>query len=497
MHTKRLCLPIVLGLATSLVLLTAAHADPAIEASVVKVNATRQVPDYFRPWTKGSPDEISGSGVVIDGNRILTNAHVVTFASKVLIQLRQGGDQLSAKVTALAPAMDLAIVELKNPAGLDGVAPVSLATEPPKLKSSVSVYGYPTGGDDLSVTNGIVSRIEYAEYYFDAGGLRIQVDAALNPGNSGGPAIQDGRIAGLVFSKIQEAENIGYLIPPEEIEAFLSDIEDGYYAGNMLLFDQFQTAENGALQGYVNASDGVTGLVVSAPYRRDDDYPLHSWDVLTKVGPHNIDNQGYVKVPEGRRLRFQYYVPKLQSDGMVEVTIWRDGESQVVHVPVRAERELLVPYLKEQYPEYFIYGPLVFTAASQEFLRDLGSRWRYYLATIHSPMLKRQFDLCAEEGEQLVVVATEMFPHPITKGYGNTTCAVVERLNGVKVKNLRHLAESLRNCRDDFIRFEMAGRSESLIFRRSEAEAATEEVLNDEGIRYQASKGLRDVWKKE
>jgi S1-C subfamily serine protease len=194
-----------------------------IEDSVVKLNVTARAPDFFRPWTKAAPTKASGSGVVIEGSRILTNAHVVMHASEVLIQLRQGGDQHTGKVAAIAPGIDLAIVELNDPSALEEIAPIELAGDLPQIKSQVSVYGYPQGGDDLSVTDGIVSRIEFASYNFGAAGVRVQVDAALNPGNSGGPAIQDGKIAGLVFSKIQEADNIGYLIPPEEIQAFLTD----------------------------------------------------------------------------------------------------------------------------------------------------------------------------------------------------------------------------------------------------------------------------------
>ena len=65
----------------------------AIEQSVVKLNVTKREPDFFRPWTKASPSKVSGSGVVIAGQRILTNAHVVMYASEVFVQLRQGGDQ--------------------------------------------------------------------------------------------------------------------------------------------------------------------------------------------------------------------------------------------------------------------------------------------------------------------------------------------------------------------------------------------------------------------
>ncbi|BBO33677.1 S1C family serine protease [Lacipirellula parvula] len=468
-------------------------ADAAIEAAVVKLNVTSRAPDFFRPWTKASPAKSSGSGVVIAGPRILTNAHVVLHASEVLVQLRQGGDQLRGKVTAIAPGIDLALVELVDPAGLGGITPLSLATDLPKLKSHISVYGYPQGGDDLSVTDGIVSRIEYASYNYGAWGTRVQVDAALNPGNSGGPAIQDGKIAGLVFSKIQEADNIGYLIPPEEIESFLKDAADGQYDGNPQMYDEYQTAENEALRTFLKMPSEVTGIVVTEPYRDADDYPLEPWDVITHIGPHAIDNQGYVEVREGLRLRFQYYIPRLANDGKVELTVFRDGKSQVVQVPVSPDRDYLVPILKDRYPEYFIYGPMVFEAASQEYVRGLGANGSGMLLWLNSPILERLYDPPAEPGEELVVIATRLFPHTIAKGYDNRL-GVVKSVNGVAVKNLRHLGELLRDSTDEFLRFEMDDRNESLVFRRSEIEAATEEILTDEGIRYQASEKLRDIW---
>jgi S1-C subfamily serine protease len=469
-----------------------------IEDSVVKINVTSRAPDYFRPWTKASPSKASGSGVVIDGSRILTNAHVVMHASEVLVQLRKGGDQFTAKVKAIAPGIDLALVELKDPAGLEGVKPVELAAELPEVKSHISVFGYPQGGDDLSVTDGIVSRIEYTNYNYGASGLRIQVDAALNPGNSGGPAIQDGKIAGRVFSKIQEADNIGYLIPPEEIAAFLEDIKDGNYEGNPQLFDSCQTAENEALRAYLKIPKETTGLVVTRPYREDDeDYPLKKWDMITHVGDHSIDNQGYVDVRAGLRLKFEYYVPKEAKDGKVKLKIVRKGEEMTVDVPVQPDRDLLIPPLKDKYPDYFIFGPIVFTPATQEYVQRLGSGGSALLAAIDSPILKRLYDLPAEPGEQLVVIATRMFPHPIAKGYDNRPLGVIAKVNGKEIKNLKQLAELLRDADDEFLRIEMADRNESLVFRTEEIKEATDAILEDEGIRYRASEALRDVWKNE
>ncbi len=108
-------------------------------------------------------------------------------------------------------------------------------------------------------------------------------------------------------------------------------------------------------------------------------------------------------------------------------------------------------------------------------------------------MLNRLYEKPDKPGEQLVVIATRMFPHRTIKGYDNRPLGVIAKLNGKSVKNLRSLAELLRDNKDEFLRFEMADRSDALVFRRSELEAATEEILSNEGIRYQASDSLRDI----
>src|SRR5580692_7379481 len=182
----------------------AADADrsPAIENSVVKVFSTMRFPDPFKPWSKQAPSEATGSGVVIEGKRILTNAHVVLYATQVQIQANAAGDKVSATVVAIAPAIDLAVLQLDDPTFFDTHPPVSRASKLPQIKDAVMAYGFPTGGNSLSITKGIVSRIEFVAYNYPVSGLRIQVDAAINPGNSGGPAIAGDKMIGLAFSHL-------------------------------------------------------------------------------------------------------------------------------------------------------------------------------------------------------------------------------------------------------------------------------------------------------
>src|SRR5277367_2348770 len=91
-----------------------AAATDAVANSVVKIFATMRYPDTSRPWTKQAPTEVTASGVIIEGNRILTNAHVVLYATQIQIQANRAGDKIAAKVSAVAPGIDLALLTVDD-----------------------------------------------------------------------------------------------------------------------------------------------------------------------------------------------------------------------------------------------------------------------------------------------------------------------------------------------------------------------------------------------
>ncbi len=487
----------LLGLLMAAGLAVSAPDNADVRNSVVKIHVTQRLPDFFRPWMKMSAREVAGSGVVISGRRILTNAHMVRYASQIFVQPIQSDEKLAAEVSAVAPGIDLALLRLEDESFFETHRAIPVADELPKIRDTVSVYGYPIGGEQIAVTEGIVSRIDFTQYNYDTLGLRVQVDAALNPGNSGGPAIANGKIAGIVFSSIEKAENIGYLIPGEEIEAFLQDVSDAHYDGKPRLFDELQTVENPALRAKLGLKKGMGGMMVTEPYLKDESYPLREWDVITQIGKWEIDSEGKVRVREDLRLNFQYFVPKIAKNGKVPLKVLRNGKPLDLSVPVFTERNRLVPYLAGKYPSYFIHGPIVCTTPSQELVGLLTGPFGAFLRARQSPLLSRQFDRPAFPGEQLVIFGLRMFPHRITKGYDPQTLAVVSHVNGERVKNLRHLVELLRDAKDDYIIFKFHGLYESLVFRRAELAAVSEAILADNGIRYQCSEDLRDIWKKD
>src|ERR1700692_4733403 len=420
---------------------------PAIENSVVKVFATMRYPDPFKPWTKQAPVDVTASGVVIEGKRILTNAHVVLYASQVQIQANAAGDKLPATVVAVAPGIDFAVLELDDAAFFDGHPALPRASKLPRIKDAVLAYGFPTGGNSLSITKGIVSRIEFVSYNYPVSGLRIQVDAAINPGNSGGPAIAGDKMIGLAFSKLGgDTQNIGYIIPNEEVELFLKDIADGRYDGKPAMYDDLQTLENPALRDYLKLDKSVEGMVVHRPAPSDAAYPLKEWDVVTRIGNMPIDNQGMVKIDKDLRVSFGYLIQQVASGGKLPLAVVRGGKTLAVQLPVSADHPTLVTDLRGTYPSYFIYGPMVFSPATWQLVSSLENNagLMRMLGLVKSPFVTHALDEPDADLDELVVVSSPFFPHKIANGYSSVVGSVVYSVNGTHIKSLRHLVAVLR-----------------------------------------------------
>jgi len=478
---------------------TTATVPPGVENAVVKVFSTVRYPDAFHPWTKQSPTEITGSGAVIDARHILTNAHVVLYASQVQIQANQGGDRISANVVAIAPGIDLALLSLDDESFFRTHAPIPRAERMPEIKDAVLVYGFPAGGNSLSITKGIVSRIEFVPYNMPASGLRVQIDAAINPGNSGGPAVVGDRMAGLAFSKLGGAENIGYIIPNEEIDLFLRSVAAGPYRGKPLVLDEFQTLENPALRRFLLLDDSVQGIVVREPWSDDPAYPLKRWDVVTQIADTPIDNQGMIGVHRNLRVAFPYLVQKAEKNGKVALTVVRAGKPLRIELPVPTDRPMLMPDLRGEYPPYFVYGPIVFTRATMPLSLALSRSAEIFnrLTAQASPLMTLRGAVPTPEREELVVVPAPFFPHKLVQGYSNHTGLVLLSVNGVKVKSLAHMVALLRDLREELVVLEFEGHeAETLVVPRRAMESATEDILNDNGVRSQGSAELMEIWKK-
>ena len=252
--------------------------------------------------------------------------------------------------------------------------------------------------------------------------------------------------------------------------------------------------ENEALRGKLGVAKNVRGLMVREPKLRDTAYPLKEFDILTRIGTHEIDNEGMIQAEDNLRLSFMSQVPKLTRNGTVPVNVLRAGKTIEVALPVSRENDHLLRGYDGSYPSYFVCGPLVFSPVA-------GNAIAYYfqynpgLAGRNSPLMIRRSDRARFPGEELVVVTAPLLRTRMTKGYADPFGQVVSEVNGTKVKNLAHLVELVRSCNDEYVTFRFAeDYSETLVFRRKAMLEATEPLMSENGIPRRGSDDVLAVW---
>jgi len=474
--------------------------------SVLKVYCTKVSPNFAQPWKMRSQHTSSGSAFVIESRRrlILTNAHVVRHATSIRVRRPGNATKWKATLVCYGRDCDLALLTVQEDAFWEDPFVDLQMVDEPQLQDTTLVAGYPTGGDQLSITKGIVSRVTMARYTGACSMLAIQIDAAINPGNSGGPAFSDlpkGEVVGVAFSHIKGASNVGYVIPRCVVQHFLDEFnQHGVFRGVPLIAFECQRLENDSVRKWLGMPDDSTGVMVRklVPLVQASQI-LRVKDVILSWGGVPVANDGTIELP-GRpdeRVDFTHLVLSSHLGDEVDVEVWRSehvagcepgrqgqgGQRLTLRVPT--ERWFpLVPVVEgdDCEPTYFIIAGLVFVPLSWPFLRDAYS-------TKHKPAPPPLMTLSADypEGEQ-VLVLQKVLSGDTNYGY-NVTDAHLQRLNGVKVLNMHHLVSLVESCEEPFLEFEL-DRGCTVVLDTQQARAATPLILSQHNIASDRSPNL-------
>ena len=395
---------------------------------VVRVFATTQDPDYDCPWQARTPSSSTGSGVVIGHREILTGAHVVANATFLQVQKPSQPDKAVARVKAVSHDSDLALLEIVEPADfLDDIVPAEIG-EMPRLRDEVAVVGYPVGGEEISITEGVVSRIEVQRYsHSQRHLLAVTVDAAINAGNSGGPVFGDGKVVGIAFQKLTGVDNIGEMVPPPIIRAFLEGTRRQRRPEVPALGLVTQNLENPLLRKQLGVPAGGSGvMVVAVDHGGSSDGVLAPRDVILSIDGHPIANNGTVQYLSKHRTRFDVALTGRYVGDTVKLGVSRAGARRDVEVTLQPWQPLVPRARYDLPPVYFVYGGLVFQTLTRDFLTTWDKWWNkapkeflyYYYSGVRT----------AERDE--VVILTQILADEINVGYGHLYNEAVVAVNG-------------------------------------------------------------------
>jgi len=451
-----------------------------LRASVVQIYVVSQNEDYYQPWQRPRPQRSSGSGFYIGKNRLLTNAHVISNAKNLLVKRADQTKRYKARVLFTGHDCDLGMLTVDDPEFWKGMEPLVIGARP-DLRTTVATVGYPMGGSRLSITEGVVSRIELHTYVHSGADqhLAIQIDAAINPGNSGGPVMQHGEVVGVAFQGQFFAQNIGYMIPPSVMHHFLQDTEDGKYDGYPELGIYTEKLENETLRAFLGVPDKETGVVVlkATPYASAVGRVQRN-DVIIKIDGHPIQNDGTIKVGS-EFLDFSFIVEGKHVGDTVKLTVRRGGKLMEIPIKLRAWGAKMSPAVEyNTRPQYLVTGGYLFVPLTTNYLRAArgNEELTFYMQQYYRTVAKE-----GKTREQLVILS-RVLPHASTRyrGYSN---AIVSKVNGKVPNDFREFAALLDKGEGDRILIEFEGVNVApLVLSRNKLKLAHEEINKRYGI---------------
>ena len=458
------------------------------QKTVVKINVTALQYDYRNPWNTPSINAFSGTGFIINGKRILTNAHVVSGVNTIRIQRADQPKDYEAELAFIAHDCDLAILKVRDESFFENTVPLEIG-KLPEINSPVEVVGFPIGGQRISITRGIVSRLDmdiYSHSGIDSH-LIIQVDAAINPGNSGGPALQNGLVIGVAFQALLGGQSLGYLIPPVVINRFLEDIKDGVYDGYNEFGVIYNETNTPSLKNYFKINDYVkdsySGIFIYdiLPGSTAENI-LKKKDILLKINGKPISGKGDVNI-NGNLINYTELIDNLNSGDPINVEVLRNGK--IIKLNLISKISRIFDFKRINYedpPSYLICGGMVFQPLDANLMKTYGGQWLQSSKTI---ILFRynyftQTRLYKKVKED--VILTSRLSDDINIYSENFLHNIVSKVNGVKIKGYKHFYDSINKIlnnnknKNEYLVIEFYKKEIPLVFKIKDLKVSIQKI---------------------
>lgn len=462
----------------------------------IKVFSINSNPNFIQPWQNNQICEIDGSGCVIEENQILTSAHIV--GNCQFLMVRKPGDpkKYTAKVIYVGYDCDLAILAVNEKSFFNDIVPVELG-ELPKIEDKIKIIGYPIGGDSVSITEGVISRIEPTRYSHSGRKLlAIQTDAAINQGNSGGAAIKDGKLIGIAFQAMQHANGIAYIIPVTIIRHFLDDIKrNGTFTGfpDLGLDIGYSKMENPAIRKWAKMRPDQSGVLITSLSQREVKKGLLKVnDVLMSIDDVNLANDSSIYFRKNETIEFMHLIQNKFIGDKCRMHVLRNGKEISLDYILEQCIPLVPPRNFDVLPSYYIIGGFVFVPLTQNYLDSWGDWMQKAPSSLVVPRLNNQ---PTEEKSQIVVLS-EVLADEFSVGYQNYRYMPVVSINGRTIKDFVEFIKILETYNEQYLKIEIEGdynSFNSVVIDVPEARKSTLNILKRYRIPSDRSEDIR-LW---
>jgi len=427
------------------------HIQEATHNAVVKIFSISNKFNWFNPHSApNNPCNGTGSGFFINSHGdLITNSHVVENAHAVFIGIPSLGKQrLRADVLSICPQHDIALLRL---------APESLAIVQKELGEvkylklgdshtiarfdEVLTLGFPLGSEIVKSTAGIISgytTVHFSNFY----GYCIQIDAATNPGNSGGPLLNSkGIVIGINHASIIEAQNYNFAIPVNNLKTILSDLykQRLLHISNIGITWLYATDE---IRRYLGNPLSYGCFICDIHQDSNADAAgLQAGDMLYEVNEHMIDSYGQIVLPHNDdRIDFFHYVAQLPLGSTISLLVYRNGEPLTFSIQIDYARKSSVSFKYPAYEtiDYEIFGGMIVMELTTNYIKA---------CTQQRPGLQRYLTHLCAQGKRLVV-ANIFDESKLAQMRTINWADTINEVNGVSIKTLDDFRQALLTSKE-------------------------------------------------
>ncbi len=338
-----------------------------IEQAVVQLFVQTAMFDWIEPYKPPTQLSTFGTGFFIDDEgHLLTNFHVISEAVAVQAQVPAlGKERFDLKVIGIHPERDIALLGLTKEAKerflviVKNIPYVPLGnSDYVKRGESIMALGYPLGQETLKITQGVVSGFQDLD-----GEVFLQVTAALNPGNSGGPCINEiGEAVGISTSIIPEAQNIGYVVPIDDVKAVVKAMHSLNIVHRPVLGCDYNYSSSAMLNYFGNPPPG--GIYINKVYKKTsfDEAGICAGDMIYKINQHELDIYGDTNVAwSDDKIHFTGLLHRFEIGQEIDILYYRRGKRMETTISFCMQNPLPIRFMFPEFEKivYEILGGLV------------------------------------------------------------------------------------------------------------------------------------------
>jgi len=421
-------------------------APPEQKCSVVRVNATNQTFDFFRPWSKLAPFSRRGLGAVIDGGKILVTAELVTSSNYIELEKSDGGEKSVATVDVIDYEANLATLTAADPKFLQNLQPLKTTTDV-KTGDTLSVLQMESNGTPVS-TKALVTSVEVGRYAIEDSGylmFRLSCPLQFRENSFMLPIVKNDKLAAILMRYDNRSQTVDAIASPV-IEHFLSAAAQVPYKGFPRAGIGFSPTRDPQLRRYLKLQDSDGGVYINQVDRNGPAAKsgIQEGDVLLAIDDKQVDPDGnYLHAIYGKLSITHLTTTEAYPGQKVVMTILRNGAREKISVELfrRSPGDYVVePYSIGKAPKYYILGGLVFQELTRQYLREWGNNWLKDAPQRLVYYDRFQSDLFPEKRK--IVFLSQILPTRDTVGYEQISNLVVKKLNGREILDLDQFAEA-------------------------------------------------------